>query len=332
MHLGGNAKVMYAPGYQIPEKKQDSDVNWQQDSINAEALAALPVPVSEYDMTGTEEGKALLKQAIALAKECEEVIFVGGLNHEYDVEGNDRASMKLPYGQDKVIEALLKVKPDMTVVMIAGAPVEMPWRNQAKAIVWAYYAGMETGNALADILFGKVNPSGKLAETFPVAYADTPTAKSGEFAKPGRIELKEGVFVGYRYYESQEAEVAYCFGHGLSYTEFSLGSFEIEEAENNSINVSLTVTNAGQRAGAEVVQVYTGPAVPGKLHPVKELKGFEKVYLEAGESKRVAIELSKEDFAHYDCEKKAFVTEPGSYRIMVGTSVRDICLEHTVLL
>ena len=324
MYLGGNTRVCYAPGYLIPEKKQEGDVNWQQDSVSAEALAALPVPVSENDMTDTDEGKALLEQALAIAKECDEVIFIGGLNHEYDVEGNDRASMKLPYGQDKVIEALLKVKPDMTIVMIGGAPVEMPWRDRAKAIVWAYYAGMETGNALADILFGKVNPSGKLAETFPITYADTPTAKNGEFAKPGRIELKEGVFVGYRYYESKEVEVAYCFGHGLSYTEFSFSNFEVAEAENGKLAVHFTISNVGERAGAEVVQVYTGPANAGDIHPVKELKGFEKLYLEAGESRDVTIMLSKEDFAHYDCEKKAFVTEPGEYKLMVGVSVQDI--------
>ena len=332
MHLGGNAKVLYAPGYLTEEKKQESDVNWQQDSINTEALAALPTPVAMNDSTETEEGKKLLEQALSLAKECDEVIFIGGMNHEYDVEGNDRASMKLPYGQDKVIEALLEVKPDMTVVMVAGAPVEMPWRDKAKAIIWAYYAGMETGNALADILFGKVNPSGKLAETFPITYADTPTAKNGEFAKPGRIELKEGVFVGYRYYDSKDVDVAYCFGHGLSYTEFSFSDLLVSKADAGAITVSLTVANTGERAGAEVVQVYTGAETVSEQHPKKELKGFEKIFLEAGESKSVAFELTPEDFAHFDEEKKAFVTESGNYKIMVGASVQDIRLVETVVL
>lgn len=329
MHVGGNVKVLYATGYLIPDKKQEADVNWQQDSISAEALAAIPTPVDSNDMTKTEEGKRLLEEAIALAKECDEVIFIGGMNHEYDVEGNDRASMKLPYGQDKVIEALLQVRPDMTIVMIAGAPVEMPWREQAKAIVWAYYAGMETGNALADILFGKVNPSGKLAETFPVTYADTPTAKNGEFAKPGRIELQEGVFVGYRYYDSKDVDVAYCFGHGLSYTEFELGNLQVAQEEGGKIKVSLTVANTGKRAGAEVVQLYTGSEAVRTQHPKKELKGFEKVFLEPGESKSVVFELTAEDFAHFDEEKKDFVTEAGNYKIMVGTSVQDIKLTET---
>lgn len=331
MHLGGNTKVLYAPGYLTEDKKQESDVNWQQDSISAEALAALPTPVDMHDSTETEEGKKLLEEAVRLAGECDEVIFVGGMNHEYDVEGNDRASMKLPYGQDKVIEALLKVKPDMTVVLIAGAPVEMPWRNQAKAIVWAYYAGMETGNALADILFGKVNPSGKLAETFPVTYADTPTAKNGEFAKPGRIELKEGVFVGYRYYDSKDVEVAYCFGHGLSYTEFAFSDLQVTKIADDDITVSLTVANIGETDGAEVVQIYTGAEAVSEKHPKKELKDFGKIFLEAGERKTITFKLKAEDFAHFDEEAKAFVTEPGNYKIMVGASVQDIRLEETVV-
>ena len=332
MHVGGNVKTLYASGYLIPDKKQEGDVNWQQDSISAEALAAIPTPVDSKDMTETEEGKRLLEEAISLAKECDEVIFIGGMNHEYDVEGNDRASMKLPYGQDKVIEALLEVRPDMTVVLVAGAPVEMPWRDKAKAIVWAYYAGMETGNALADILFGKVNPSGKLAETFPVTYADTPTAKNGEFAKPGRIELKEGVFVGYRYYESKDVDVAYCFGHGLSYAEFELSDLQVCHAEGGKITISLSIANTGKVSGAEVVQVYTGLEVLDLQHPKKELKGFEKIFLEAGESKTIMFELSAEDFAHFDVEKKAFVTKAGNYKIMVGTSVQDIRLEEIITL
>ena len=324
MLLGGNTKVCYAPGYMIPTKEQESEVNWQQDSVNLETMAAVQVPVELRDFTDTEEGKRLLEEAAALAKECDEVIFVGGLNHDYDTEGNDRGTMKLPYGQDKVIEALLQVKPDMTIVIIAGSPVEMPWKEQAKAIVWSYYAGMETGTALAEVLLGKVNPSGKLAETFPYTYDDTPTGKNGEFGKPGKVEHKEGVFVGYRYYESKDAEVSYPFGYGLSYTNFALKDLSIRT--DDKIRVSLTVQNVGDIAGAEVVQLYTGPADTSGAHPVKELKNFVKVYLEAGESKRVEMQLTAEDFAHYDIEKKAFVTKPGTYKIMVGTSVKDICL------
>ncbi len=333
MLLGGNTKVCYAPGYVIPTKEQESEVNWQQDSVNLETIAALQVPVELRDFTNTEEGKHLLKEAVALAGECDEVIFVGGLNHDYDTEGNDRGSMKLPYGQDKVIEALLQVKPDMTIVIVAGSPVEMPWKEQAKAIVWSYYAGMETGTALAEVLLGKVNPSGKLAETFPYSYEDTPTGKNGEFGKPGKVEHKEGVFVGYRYYESKDVKASYPFGYGLSYTEFVLEDLTVS-AEGGSvskdatgdINVSLTVRNIGSREGAEVVQLYTGPAEKSDEHPVKELKNFVKVFLEAGKSQKVEMKLTAEDFAHYDIEKKAFVTKPGTYKIMVGTSVKDICL------
>ena len=330
MHLGGNVKVFYAPGYIVPEKKQESEENWQQDSVNLEAMAAVQVPVDPYDRTETEEGVRLLEEAICLAKECDEVIFVGGMNHEYDVEGNDRGSMKLPYGQDKVIEKLLEVNPDMIVVMIAGAPVEMPWSKQAKAIVWSYYAGMETGNALSDVLFGKVNPSGKLAETFPYTYADTPTGQNGEFAKVRRVEHREGVFVGYRYYDSKDVDVAYCFGHGLSYTEFAIENAECSSMENGAFQISLTVTNKGKISGAEVVQLYTGPETVHELHPKKELRNFQKVFLEAGESRRLEFILTTDDFAHYCVEKKAFVTEAGSYKIMLGTSVKDIRREWIV--
>lgn len=329
MLLGGNTKVCYAPGYAIPTKEQESEVNWQQDSVNMETMAAIHAPVVMHDFTDTEEGKRLLQEAITLAEECDEVIFVGGLNHEYDVEGNDRGSMKLPYGQDKVIEALLQVRPDMIVVMVAGSSVEMPWKAQTPAIVWSYYAGMETGTALAEVLFGKTNPSGKLAETFPYTYGDTPTGKNGEFAKVGSVEHKEGVFVGYRYYESKEVDVSYCFGHGLSYTEFVLSDFAQKKEIDGTIILSFTVKNIGDCAGAEVVQVYIGPATYQEEHPVKELKNFTKIFLESGESKRVEMCLAADDFAHYDVEKKAFVTTPGEYKIMIGTSVKNIQWEGT---
>lgn len=329
MLLGGNTEVCFAPGYVIPTKEQESEINWQQDSVNMESITAIHAPVEMHDFTDTEEGKRLLEEAIILAKECDEVIFVGGLNHEYDTEGNDRGSMKLPYGQDKIIEALLQIRPDMVVAMVAGSPVEMPWKEKTKAIIWSYYAGMETGIALAEVLFGKVNPSGKLAETFPYTYSDTSTGCNGEFGKPGKVEHKEGVFVGYRYYESKDVEVSYCFGHGLSYTKFTFDEFVVSEDANGVIKVSLRVKNIGECAGAEVVQLYTGPVDFSSEHPIKELKNFVKVYLQAGESKKVEMLLHANDFAHYDVAQKEFVTAPGNYRIMIGTSVKNIQCEGT---
>ncbi|MBD9158002.1 MAG: glycosyl hydrolase, partial [Lachnospiraceae bacterium] len=146
----------------------------------------------------------LLKEACELAKTADEVIFIGGLNHDYDVEGRDRHDMVLPYGQDELINALLDINPDTVVVMVAGSPVQMPWLQRVKALVWCYYSGMETGDALADILLGKVNPSGKLPETFPVNIEDTVTYKNGQSGKEDVITCEEGIFTGYRYYEKEQ--------------------------------------------------------------------------------------------------------------------------------
>ncbi len=200
--LGGNVKVSYAPGYVIPDKKETSEINWQ---------AASTETAENTEKESTVSGRALdekqqeaLAEAVALAKASDIVIFVGGLNHDFDVEGLDRVNMKLPYGQDEVIDALLKAVPDTVVCMYAGAPVEMPWAEKAKAILWSYYAGMEGGTALAEILSGKVNPSGKLAETFIRDASQCPAHTIGTFGKKDRVEYREGVMVGYRYYDTKK--------------------------------------------------------------------------------------------------------------------------------
>lgn len=253
---------------------------------------------------------------------------MGGLNHDFDVEGLDRVNMKLPYGQDEVIDALLKAVPDTVVCMYAGAPVEMPWAEKAKAILWSYYAGMEGGTALAEILSGKVNPSGKLAETFIRDASQCPAHTIGTFGKKDRVEYREGVMVGYRYYDTKKTDVLFPFGHGLSYTAFTYNDLEIIRQQENgrqTVKVSCSVTNTGEHAGKETIQIYVAPEQK-KDRPVHELKAFEKVRLDAGETKRICVILEERDFSRYDTDKKMPVPVNGTYEIQVGASSTDICL------
>ncbi|MBQ9142578.1 MAG: glycoside hydrolase family 3 C-terminal domain-containing protein [Lachnospiraceae bacterium] len=334
-YLGGNADVVYAAGYFIPGKKEDvNEANWQETSLERQISRRDFMGETEEQQRQREEvmtaRKQLLEEAVELAKTADEVIFVGGLNHDYDVEGWDRDNMKLPYAQDELIEALLEVRPDTTIVIVAGSPVEMPWRDKAKAILWCYYAGMETGHALAEVLFGEVNPSGKLPESFPVKYEDTVTFKNGEFGKEDSVTYKEGIFYGYRYYEKEGIQPAFAFGHGLSYTTFAYDNLRVEALEGAgvvekeadlelaAVKVLVDITNNGNMAGAEVVQCYVSDLECSVERPVKELKAFGKVFLEPGETKTVEMFINNRGFAFYDVEKKAFVVEAGEFELHVG--------------
>lgn len=210
----------------------------------------------------------------------------------------------------------------------AVAPVEMPWAEKAKAILWSYYAGMEGGTALAEILSGKVNPSGKLAETFIRDASQCPAHTIGTFGKKDRVEYREGVMVGYRYYDTKKTDVLFPFGHGLSYTAFTYNDLEIIRQQENgrqTVKVSCSVTNTGEHAGKETVQIYVAPEQK-KDRPVHELKAFEKVRLDAGETKRICVILEERDFSRYDTDKKMPVPVNGTYEIQVGASSTDICL------
>lgn len=321
--LGGNADIAYAQGYYIPGKKDVNEVNWQEASLERQVMGAED-PDSEEQRLQRQEilenRRKLLEEACALAKEADTVIFVGGLNHDYDTEGRDRTDMKLPYGQDELIEALLEIRPDTVLVIIAGSPVEMPWRDKAKALLWCYYAGMETGDALADILLGKVNPSAKLPETFPAVYEDTATYKNGQFGLEERVVYQEGIFVGYRYYEKQKIKPAFAFGHGLSYTDFAMDHLQVLHNDGEEVVLAVDVANVGSMAGAEVVQCYVTDCACSVERPVKELKAFEKVFLQPGEKKEVRLTLSRSAFSFYDVERKAFVTEPGAFLLHVGNA------------
>lgn len=270
---------------------------------------------------------------------------MGGQNHEQDLEGNDRASMKLPYAQDELIAAVLEARPDTVLVVASGSPVEMPWIHKAKTLVWQWYAGMEGGTALAEVLFGEVNPSGKLPETFPICHMDCSAHCIGEFPGGKTAKYAEGIFVGYRYYDTRQVPVLFPFGYGLSYTQFVYSDLEISEADvllkecktleqddketGVCVHVTVSVTNIGSRAGKETVQVYVGKQDSKVERAVKELKAFEKVALEPQETKRITMQLGREAFTYYDVETKDYVVEPGKYKIYVGKNVSEICLQGT---
>ena len=330
-HLGGNCEIRYVEGY-YEEEKQEDGTNWQEDSLKeGGGKERQTAQVSEET---ARKRQTLLEEAVKYAKEYEQVIFVGGLNHEYDLEGQDRSDMKLPYGQDEVIEAVLEANPDTIIVMAAGSPVEMGrWEKKAKAIVWNWYAGMESGNALAEVLLGETNPSGKLPESFPYTHKDCSAHCVGDFAEEKLLRYREGIYVGYRYYEKQKVPVQYCFGHGLSYTQFAYSGITLEKQENASelrVNVSCTVKNTGKYSGKETVQLYIRDKNDKVDKPIKELKGYEKVELAAGESKKVNFCLSGKEFAYYEESAGAFQIIPGEYEILLGASSQDIRLQASI--
>ena len=336
--LGGNVDVVYAEGYYAPDNKEEKYVeNWQGGSLEIKSAKTATEEELKRQAPILAKRKELLEEAVALAKTADEVIFVGGLNHQYDTEGWDRDNMKLPYAQDVLIEELLAVNPNTVIVMVAGSPVEMPWKDKAKAIVWNYFSGMEAGFALAEILFGKVNPSAKLPESIPAKYEDTVTFKNGEFKKKDKVVYKEGLFFGYRYYEKEGIQPAFAFGHGLSYTDFEIGKVQAQvlesvDMEAPAVKVSAEVTNTGERAGAEVLQCYVSDKECSVERPVKELRAFGKVFLQPGETKTVELFINKRGFAFYDVESKAFVVEPGEFVIHVGTASDKIAESVSVVL
>ncbi len=347
-YLGGNVDITYVPGYYVPEHPKTFNLNWQAMSLDELEGTNAGIPVREENreesleqMTSRaaeeaaareaeerlvhEKNQKYFARALEAAKDADVVLYIGGLNHDLDTEGADRPDMKLPYEQDALIEQLLAVRPDMIVTLIGGSPVEMPWRDKAKTILWSYYAGMETGHAYARVLFGDVNPSGKLAETFPAQYADCPTAKNGQFGLRGSVTLQEGLYVGYRYYDEVKITPAFCFGHGLSYTTFAYEDASVKsDKEGQTFTVSVTVRNMGDRDGKETVQLYIVPIGAKVERPICELKSFAKVALAAGKSKKVTMTLTKQDFAYFNAEQHAFVTDPGSYEVRIGASSRDI--------
>jgi beta-glucosidase len=271
-----------------------------------------------------------LKRAMKLAKDADKVVFFGGMPEGFESEGGDRLDMDLLGGQDELIQAIADVNPNTVVVLNVGAPVSMPWADNVAGIVEAYYPGMENGNAVVRVLLGKVNPSGKLPVTFPKRLQDSPAYINASYPGCREVNYGEGIFVGYRYFDKTEIKPLFPFGHGLSYTEFKYSKLSVPKRvrEGDIFEVSLDVTNAGDKDGAEVVQLYVCDLASSLVRPVKELKGFEKAFLKTGETKRVTFLLDERSLAYYDPNHMKWIAEPGEFEILVGSSSQDIRLQR----
>ena len=321
MKLGGNTEVKYCKGYTYKE----------------------------------DEKEGLINEAISLAKECDAVIFIGGLKHtkedftlyqnalkaskdekeviNIDSEGNDKTDMSLPYNQYELIEELLKVNKDTVIVMSSGSPVDMSsFKDKAKAIVQTSYNGMEGGTALAEVIFGNVNPSGKLPVTIPVKLEDSPAHSLGEFPGNEKVRYDEDIFVGYRYFTTYDIKPLFPFGHGLSYTSFKYDNLEIKINEENDleVEVNLDITNTGKIKGKEVVQLYVNDEEASVKRPKLELKAFDKIELDINETKKVEFKLDKKAFTFYSEDKNSWVLEEGKFNILIGSSVEDIRLQKEI--
>lgn len=276
--------------------------------------------------------RRLFEEAVRTAKEAEAAVIFAGLPAAMESEGVDRTHMAMPEIQNKLIAEIVKVQPNVIVVLHNGSPVEMPWINDVKAVLEMYLGGENVGVAAYDILFGYANPSGKLAETFPVKLSDNPSYLN----YPGynhAVEYREGIYVGYRYYDKKEMEVLFPFGHGLSYTTFAYDNLRVDKkemSEEEELTVTVTIKNTGKCIGKEVVQLYVSDLVSSVDRPVRELKGYSKVELKPGESKDVEFVLGKRAFAYYNVLLHDWHVETGEFAIEIGSSSRDIRLDKKV--
>ena len=274
----------------------------------------------------------LLNEAVQNAKNADVAVVFVGLTDEYETEGNDRKHIDIPPVHNTLVEEVLKANPNTVVVLSGGASVKMPWANKVPAILNMFLTGQAGGSAVCDVMFGDVNPSGKLSETYPVALEDN----SSFNYFPGTsvsVEYREGVYVGYKYYDTANKEVAFPFGFGLSYTTFEYSDIKVSAdkiKDTDTVTVSFKVKNTGAVDGAEVAQLYVNDVESTIYRPVKELRGFKKVFLKAGEEKEVEITLDKRAFAYYNVNIGDWHVESGDFKILVGASSRDIRLEATV--
>ncbi|MEK5253308.1 glycoside hydrolase family 3 C-terminal domain-containing protein [Paenibacillus sp. FSL F4-0125] len=297
--LAGSAELLYAQGYEL-----------NHDGIN----------------------EALLQEARDTAAKGDIAVLFLGLPDNYESEGYDRSHLSLPESHKALIDAVAEVQTNIVVVLSNGSPIEMPWIHKTKGILEGYLGGQAFGGAVADLLFGEVSPSGKLAETFPMKLSDNPSFLN--FPGEGdTVEYKEGLFIGYRYYDKKEVEPLFPFGFGLSYTEFQYSNLTISKSsikDNESVKVTATVKNTGTRAGKEIVQLYVSDVESSVIRPLKELKGFQKLALQPGEEQEVAFELDKRSFAYYNVNIGDWYVESGIFDIAIGSSSRDIRLTASI--
>ena len=314
-HYEGRAEVVWVRGYV-------GDVTGDYNGV-----------VTGQNLEDNRTKEELIAEAVAEAHTADHVIFVGGLNksEKQDCEGADRTQYGLPYAQDELIMALAAETKHLTVVLVSGNAVAMPWLGDVESVVQAWYLGSESGNALARVLSGDVNPSGKLPFTFGVKLEDYPS-HSGEctFPNPDKAYYHDDIFVGYRGFEERGTKPLFAFGHGLSYTTFKYSNLRLSSATmsaDETLTATVTVTNTGRRSGKEVVQLYVGDAESAQPRPNKELKEFAKVELQAGESKDVTFDISADKLCYYSSEVGGWVVEPGEFVLYVGASSADVRLK-----
>ena len=283
-----------------------------------------------YDRSGKRKNEdAYITEACNLAKNASKAVVFIGLTDDYESEGFDRSTMKLPDGHNRLVEAVSRVNDNVIVVLEGGSPVEMPWADDVKAILNAYLGGQSVAPAIVDVLTGKANPCGKLAETYPICIKDTPTSFRYPDSKED-VQYRESIFIGYRYYDKVERNVRFPFGFGLSYTSFEYSDIKLKKknlTKGEGAKVTFTIKNTGDVAGSEIAQVYVAKPESKIFRAPKELKGFVKIHLEPGEEKKVSVELDDRAFAFWNTATEDWCVESGEYKILVGASSRDIRLE-----
>ncbi len=300
--LGDNPNVKYAPGYETASAH------------------------------GDEPDRKLIEEAVRLAESCDKAVIVAGLPDSFESEGYDRTHMRMPRSHNELIHRVAEANPHTIVVLYNGSPVEMPWADRVEGIIEAYLGGQNVGTATKAVLYGAVNPSGRLPESFPKKLEDNPSYLF--YGGEGNTAVySEGVFVGYRYYETKQMEVAYPFGYGLSYTTFAYRNLKVSKEEmddTQAVRVSVDVTNTGKCTGREVVQLYVAPPETRVRRPVRELKEFAKVRLEPGETQTVTFRLDKRAFAYWSCADHDWLVQDGAYRIQICSDSHTVVLEDAV--
>jgi len=327
-YVGGGGSAMVTPvGAVSPLDGIRSRAGSSFDVVYAPGCAM----ADEKENTGIASSRAdLLNEAVAVAAKVDVVVVFVGDSAHHESEGYDRQSLELPAGQDELIEAVAKTNPNTIVVLGVGAPVLMGhWIDRVPAVLNAWLGGQEVGNAIAAVLFGDVNPSGKLPVTFLKDWKDSPAYGRYPGAK-GMVDYEEGLYVGYRHFDKENIEPLFAFGHGLSYTTFEYSDLKVSPekvAPNQTVQICLNVRNTGSREGAEAVQVYVRDVKSSVERPVKELKAFRKITLKPGETRPVSFTLDKSAMAFYDVAKQDWIAEPGTFEVAVGASSRDIRLK-----
>lgn len=274
----------------------------------------------------------LLREAVATAAQAEAAVVFAGLPNTFETEGCDREHMSMPENQNALIEAVAAVQKNTVVILHGGAPVEMPWIDKVSAVLCLYLGGDQAGRAAVELIYGDANPCGKLAESWPERLEDNPSYLNFPGCR-GNVEYREGIFIGYRYYDKKNIKVRFPFGHGLSYTSFSYSDLKLDQVkmtEEESVTVSCKVKNTGSCAGKEAVQLYVGAIGSEAIRPIRELKGFAKVSLEPGEEKEVHFVLDRRAFAYYEELVHDWFVESGKFAIEIGASSRDIRLKEEI--